>query len=132
MRGLINLCHVYVSLHRSEGFGRGMADAMKMGKAVIATNYSGNTDFTTPDTACMVDYSLIEVNPDDYVHYEPGQIWADPYIEHASSYMKKLFEDSEFYRIKSLLGKEFIDTHYNHHVTGNRFRSRLKEIGVIH
>ena len=46
MLDLIHCCDVYVSLHRAEGFGLGMAEAMKMGKAVIATNYSGNTDFT--------------------------------------------------------------------------------------
>jgi glycosyltransferase involved in cell wall biosynthesis len=63
MLDLIHCCDVYVSLHRAEGFGLGMAEAMKMGKAVIATNYSGNTDFTRGDNACLVDYTLQKVEP---------------------------------------------------------------------
>lgn len=131
MKGLINVCDAYISLHRAEGFGMGMAEAMKMGKAVIATNYSGNTDFTTPETACMVDYKLIDIKPHEYVHYELGQVWADPYVEHAAEYMQKLYNDSEFYKKIASNGKHFIDTYYNHQIIGQRFLDRLKIIGCI-
>lgn len=131
MKGLINVCDVYVSLHRSEGFGMGMAEAMKMGKAVIATNYSGNTDFTNKDTACVVDYKLIDIKPGEYVHYEKGQVWADPYVEHAASHMQKLYSDHEFYSRIALSGKKFIDENYNHKVIGERFAHRLKSLALL-
>ena len=54
--GLMNVCDVFMSLHRSEGVGYSIAESMMLGKPVIATNYSGNTDFTRPDNSCLVDY----------------------------------------------------------------------------
>jgi glycosyltransferase involved in cell wall biosynthesis len=130
MKSLINCCDVYVSLHRSEGFGIGMAEAMKLGKVVISTNYSGNVDFTNKDTACVVDYRLIPVG-DGYVLPDGKSMWADPDIEHAAFYMKKLYTDSEFYNIISHNGKKFIDTHYNYSVIGNKMKQRLKEIKML-
>ena len=53
--GLMNVCDAFVSLHRSEGIGLSIAQSMLLGKPVIATNYSGNTDFTRPDNSCLVD-----------------------------------------------------------------------------
>ena len=67
---------VYVSLHRSEGFGLVMAEAMYLGTPVIATNWSGNTEFMNNDTACMVGYDLIELDK-DYDVFQKGNVWAD-------------------------------------------------------
>ena len=58
MDGLIAGCDCYVSLHRSEGFGLTMAEAMAVGKPVIATAYSGNVDFMNRDNSLLVDYEL--------------------------------------------------------------------------
>jgi glycosyltransferase involved in cell wall biosynthesis len=66
MSQLIGLCDCYVSLHRSEGFGRGPAEAMLQGKPVIATKYSGNTDFMNADTSFLVDYRLVPVAEGEY------------------------------------------------------------------
>ena len=63
---LMKCCDCYVSLHRSEGFGLTMAEAMLLGKPVITTGYSGNMDFTTTETALLVDYKLVPVQPGDY------------------------------------------------------------------
>src|SRR5436305_7216483 len=57
--GLLAACDCYVSLHRSEGLGLTLAEAMLLGKPVIATNYSGNLDFMTPATSRLVDYRLV-------------------------------------------------------------------------
>lgn len=131
IKELIFCCDVYISLHRAEGFGMGMAQAMKMGKPVIATNYSGNTDFTKPETACVVDYKLVPIKPDEFCLYEPGQVWAEPEIEHASEYMKKLYYDNDFYHKTASAGKQFIDQNYNNTLIGQRFLSRLLLLGVI-
>ena len=60
---LIALCDCYVSLHRAEGFGLGPAEAMWLGKPVIATGYSGNLDFMTPTNSLLVDYRLVRSAP---------------------------------------------------------------------
>ncbi len=87
---------VYVSLHRSEGFGLVMAEAMYLGTPVIATNWSGNTEFMNSDTACMVGYDLIELDR-DYDVFKKGNVWADAHVDEAADYMKRLYEDKEFY-----------------------------------
>jgi hypothetical protein len=56
---------------RAEGFGRIIAECMAAGKPVIATAWSGNVEFMTPENACLVDYTLIPVRPGEYAAYEP-------------------------------------------------------------
>ncbi len=129
--GLIQTCNAYVSLHRSEGFGLGMAEAMKMGKPVIATNYSGNTDYMNSKNACLVDYSLIPVKAGEYIHGD-GQIWADPDIEHAAFYLKKLVNDSSFAMSIGRNAKKHIDENYNFRLVGEKYAERLKLLDLIH
>jgi glycosyltransferase involved in cell wall biosynthesis len=74
---LLALCDCFVSLHRSEGFGRGPAEAMLLGKPVIATDYSGTRDFVTKDTAFRVGCELVPVGKDEYPG-ATGQVWAYP------------------------------------------------------
>lgn len=81
---LIELCDVFVSLHRSEGFGLVMAEAMNLGTVCIATNYSANTDFMNKNNSCLVDYKLIPVKSDGYFLYNGDNVWADPDINQAS------------------------------------------------
>ena len=77
----------FVSLHRAEGFGLGMAEAMACGKAVIATGWSGNVDFTRVDNALLVDYQLTELKQ-DAGPYRRGQHWAEPDLDGAAQYMR--------------------------------------------
>ena len=78
--GLFNCCDAFVSLHRAEGFGRTIAEAMLLGKPVVVTNFSGNTDFTNLETAFLVRRPFIPVKKDDY-HFGEGQYWCDPNVE---------------------------------------------------
>ncbi|MBF8253501.1 MAG: Glycosyltransferase [Deltaproteobacteria bacterium] len=89
--GLIAAADCYVSLHRSEGFGYTMAEAMYLGKPVIATGWSGNTDFMSANNSYLVDYSLAKIDA-DYGPYERGQTWADPDIAHAASLMRRVVD----------------------------------------
>ena len=82
---LLNAIDVFVSLHRSEGFGLGMAESMAIGKTVIGTNYSGNLDFMNDENALLVDYTLVPLTPKDAKHnpgleriVDLGSPWADP------------------------------------------------------
>jgi glycosyltransferase involved in cell wall biosynthesis len=99
MNGLLGRADVYVSLHRSEGFGLGLAEAMHLGKPVVATAYSGNMDFTTPENSCLIGYSMRRVTGHDHelyrpaeTLYRPGLIWAEPDVALAARWMRLLYE----------------------------------------
>jgi glycosyltransferase involved in cell wall biosynthesis len=88
---LFAACDGYVSLHRCEGFGLTMAEAMALGKPVVATAYSGNMDFMTASNSYPVDYRLIELDR-DHGPYKRGTHWADPDLDHAAELMRQVFE----------------------------------------
>jgi glycosyltransferase involved in cell wall biosynthesis len=89
---LISFSDAYVSLHRSEGFGLTLSEAMACGKPVIATGYSGNMDFMTTGNSLPVRYNLVELER-DYGPYRKGNVWADPDLDHASELMLRVAED---------------------------------------
>ena len=62
MAGLMAAADIVISLHRSEGFGLVPAQAMALGKPVIATAWSGNLDFMNKDNSALVSYSLVPVH----------------------------------------------------------------------
>jgi glycosyltransferase involved in cell wall biosynthesis len=87
---LIARADVLVSLHRSEGFGLTMAEAMLLGKAVIATNWSGNVDFMTPGTCSLIDFKLIPIVDPDPAYTGLKAAWAEPDTEQAATEMRRL------------------------------------------
>ncbi len=89
--GLIEACDAYVSLHRAEGFGRTLAEAMLYGKPVIATNYSGNADFMHPEFSLPVAYRLVPLQAGDYHFIESGDAasWAEADINDAARQMRR-------------------------------------------
>lgn len=123
--GLQSVCDAYVSLHRSEGLGLGMAECMAQGKPVIATAYSGNLEFMTADNSCLVDYSLIPVRRGDYIDYEPGWHWADADIDHAAYYMRRLLEDPVYRTRLSRRAKADMAARYGHEAVARALRGRL-------
>lgn len=127
---LIAASDAYVSLHRSEGFGRGPAEAMLLGKPVVVTNYSGTADFCRPDNTLLVDYSLVPVEPGSYVA-AAGQVWADPSIEHAARHMRALFEDRSLGPRIGAKGRQTIMEEFSSSAVGRLYRERLAEIGMI-
>lgn len=91
---LIYNCHCYVSMHRAEGFGLTMAEAMYYEKPVIATGYSSNVDFMNVGNSFLVKYDIVKTT-EDYGPYLKGSIWAEPDIYHAASIMKHVFDNYE-------------------------------------
>ncbi|CAB4888006.1 unannotated protein [freshwater metagenome] len=83
-----------VSLHRSEGLGLHCAEAMWLGKPVIATRYSGNLDFMDDDCAALIDYQLVPVRHGGGI-YPPVAVWAEPDTEQAAAWMRRLVGDRE-------------------------------------
>jgi glycosyltransferase involved in cell wall biosynthesis len=92
LAGLMRAADCYVSLHRAEGFGLTIAEAMALGKPVIATNYSGNTDFMTASNSYPVDYRLVPIAR-DHGPYLRGMTWADPDIDQAMTRMREVVDD---------------------------------------
>lgn len=126
---LIHLTDSYVSLHRAEGFGLGLAEAMYLGKPVIGTNWSANIDFMNKDNSCLVDYRLISVGK-DYGPYKAYQHWADPDVEHAAAYMRKLLQNPEFARRIAVEGQRTIQEEFSPQSVGSLIQKRLTYLGL--
>lgn len=127
INSLLYHCDCYVSLHRSEGFGLTMAEAMFYGKPVIATGYSSNLEFMNLNNSFLVSYQLTEI-PLNYGPYKKGSIWANPNINHASFLMKSLFENRQHSETVGKLGAQTIQTLLSPETRGKLIKKRLENI----
>lgn len=126
---LVATCDCYVSLHRSEGFGIGLAEAMYLGKPVVATAYSGNLDFMTPHNSYLVDYELAPIGP-GADPYPPTARWAEPDLDHAAALMREVYEDRDGARERGRLGQEEIRRTHSPHAAGTKMTLRLRTIAA--
>lgn len=127
VNSLTKCVDVVVSLHRAEGFGLVLAEAMLLGTPTIATNWSSNTEFMNEDVACMVDAELITLK-EDMPPFKAGNRWADPDISQAAEYMMKLFEDKAFYRDIAVKAKKHAEEVLGMERASGLMKQRLKEI----
>ena len=127
MKQLFATVDCFVSLHRSEGLGLGMAQAMAFGKPVIATGYSGNMDFTTPKNSLLVNYKLTELDW-DYGVYEKGNFWAEPDVDHAAEQMRWIFNNREAGRELGRRAKTDMQKIMSPETALRQMRQRLGEI----
>lgn len=81
---------VLISLHRAEGFGLVLAEAMQQGLVVMATNWSGNIDFLNSDNGIPVPFVLIPASDSQKTYDHPDMMWAEPDISAAAEALKKL------------------------------------------
>lgn len=125
--GLMQRCDCYVSLHRSEGFGLTIAEAMYLGKPVIATAYSGNVDFMRPENSYAVEYALTEAER-DYGPYRKGWVWADPDVGHAAELMRHVFEHREEAAQRGARAAQHIRQLYSHQAAGELMKARLQRL----
>jgi glycosyltransferase involved in cell wall biosynthesis len=91
-RALIGACDAYVSLHRAEGFGYTMAEAMLAGRPVIATGYSGNLEFMDERNSFLVGHDLVAIPP-GCDPYPAGSVWAEPDLDEAAQLMRRVHDD---------------------------------------
>jgi len=116
---LYRCCDCFVSLHRAEGFGRGLAEALLLDRQVVATAFSGNLDFCSEDRVGLVRSRPVAVGEREYFHGD-GQRWADPDIEHAAEVMRDLYANPK--PIKSAA----VD--FSPSTLGRRYALRLNEL----
>jgi glycosyltransferase involved in cell wall biosynthesis len=127
VHNLIRACDAFVSLHRAEGYGLGLAEAMYLAKPVIGTGYSGNMDFMTPQNSYPVDYTLIPVPEGAYPHAE-NQSWADPDLEDATRKMLKLVDDPTAGRALGAIASRDMRKNFSYRAAGLGYAARLAEI----
>jgi glycosyltransferase involved in cell wall biosynthesis len=126
VKNLVRCCDCFVSLHRSEGYGFGIAEAMVLGKPAIATAFSGNMDFMDPNVSYGIGYSLVPLKEGDYPHYQ-DQVWAEPDWEAAASCMATLMDDPEKGRVIGKRASLHMKT-FSYRTTGLRYADRIETI----
>jgi glycosyltransferase involved in cell wall biosynthesis len=127
VHNLIRCCDAFVSLHRSEGFGLGIAEAMFLGKPAIATAWSGNMTFMTAENSYPIAYALVPVPENAYPHWEI-QEWAEPDADEAAAVMLRLLDEPAHGReIGKIASREMRQT-FSYRAAGLRYAARLKEV----
>jgi glycosyltransferase involved in cell wall biosynthesis len=127
LHNIIKGCDSYVSLHRSEGFGLTLAEAMFFSKPVIATGYSGNLEFMTNENSFLVNYKTTTVDS-KIINYDKNTIWSDPDFEHMSELMKKVKENSDSVKEIAKKGNDTIRNNFSTIKIGNEIKNRLELI----
>jgi SAM-dependent methyltransferase len=120
-------CDAYVSLHRSEGFGIGMAEALLYDKPVIATGYGGNVDFLDESTGYPVAHEIVEVGA-DASPYEPSAHWAEPDLGHAAELMRHVVAHPDEAAERAARGAASLRSEHSPAAAGERMARRLETI----
>lgn len=127
---LYGCCDIFISLHRAEGYGRCLAEALQLGLDLVATNWSGNTDFCRGPLYHPVPYSIEAVKPFDYPYWQ-NQYWAQPDLIKAANILKKVVKK----RIEKGLPEIEISENYQNYFSakkcGLRYKNRLEELNLI-
>jgi hypothetical protein len=123
---LVNACDCFVSLHRAEGFGRGLGEAMALGRLALGTGWSGNTDFMDADNALLVRHTMRPVKANEYPHHK-NQSWAEPDISHACDLLRPVLANPA--RGRAMAGHAQADVLRTHgdRAIGLRVLGRLEE-----
>ncbi len=123
-------CDVFVSLHRSEGFGLAVAECMFLGKPVISTDWSATAEYVTPQNGCPVRAPLVALEQ-NHGPYAKGSTWAEPDTAHAADYMRRLFQDRTWAANLGSAARITMETRFAPGVIGARYRRRLESIATF-
>jgi len=130
MDRLIASTDVFVSLHRSEGFGFGAAEAIAAGKVVVATDYGGTTDFVNEDTGYPVGYRLDRVPPGAYLDTD-HQWWATPDHDAAVAALRAIANDLSTADLRAKRGFELLREQHSPAAVGVAVAAALAEAGAL-
>jgi glycosyltransferase involved in cell wall biosynthesis len=120
-------CDCYVSLHRSEGFGMTIAEAMAYGRPVIATGYGGCLDFLDSSTGFPVAWRPGRV-PEGTPVYPAGGAWAEPDIEHAAALMAQVAGEPAMAAAQGARARQRIAQHHSPQAVG---RAAVRALGEL-
>ncbi|WP_084420410.1 glycosyltransferase family 4 protein [Henriciella litoralis] len=124
-------CDAYISLHRSEGFGMNIAEALQLGKPVVATDYSGSTDYLNSSNGYPVEFTLVPVRPGEYPQ-SAGQVWADPSVEHAAELLKAIVANPGEASEKGASGKKAVETKLSSAAVASIVQAHYERIQAEH
>jgi glycosyltransferase involved in cell wall biosynthesis len=124
---LMSHCDAYVSLHRAEGLGLTMSEAMCLGKPVIATAYSGNVDFMDDTSAFLVPWQPVKIGSGS-APYSPTATWAEPSLDIAATHMWAVCNDPERARSIGAAAQLKLADEFSAEACGIRMRDRLDVI----
>jgi glycosyltransferase involved in cell wall biosynthesis len=125
---MIAAADCFVSLHRSEGFGIPLAEAMLLEKPVIATRYGGSLEFMTDENSYLVNWTSVAVGEGAYP-YSPEAVWAEPDLDHAASLMRNVFESQAEARQKGQTARRDVLKRHSPAVAGAIMGQRLS---IVH
>lgn len=125
-KNLVRCCDCFLSLHRSEGFGRGPAEAMFFGKPVVATGWSGNMEYMNDEVSFPVGFDLISVGQGEYPCWQ-NQRWADPKVSDAVSALLRIIDEPALARTVGERARIHMQRNFSDRVLGLRYRERVRE-----
>lgn len=121
-------CDVFISPHRSEGFGLILAECMARGKPVIATGYSGNLEFMSAENSFLSPFSLVDVPPGAYPHGE-NQVWAEPDLDYFVDSLRLIYDKPGLAKQRASLARENIESRFSPDVVGRAMAKAISEMG---
>lgn len=120
-------CDCFVSLHRSEGFGFAVAEAMYLGKPVIATDWSATSEYLNATNGAPVPATLVTLEK-NHGPYAKGQTWANPDLDAAARWMQRLFSDRALGERLGAAARATIEREFSLKAIGARYQRRLEAI----
>jgi glycosyltransferase involved in cell wall biosynthesis len=124
---LLASCDCYVSLHRSEGHGLPIAEAMASGKPVVATAYGGNTEFMTAENSYLIAWRPVAVG-EGVEHYPARARWAEPDLEQAALALRAVRADPVGARTRGARARAGVTRALSPHATGAKMSRRLQAL----
>jgi glycosyltransferase involved in cell wall biosynthesis len=129
MAALIQHADAVVSLHRAEGFGFTPAEAMALGKPVIATRYSGNLDYMDDNNSFLVDAALVTIGEHGGPYPQEGH-WAEPDLDQAAALMRRVVENPDEARARGARAAQDMAERWSPAAAGAIMRTRLEATGA--
>lgn len=129
LTALMETCDCFVSLHRSEGFGRNIAECMLLKKPVIVSNFSGNLDFTQSDNSFLVSGKLIDIDKNSFIRGVKKGVWFDADIDSAVAQMRNVYINRETAHAVALKGYETVSTRHSYVSVGKLYLEFLHSRG---
>lgn len=131
MLSLIRGADCVVSCHRAEGFGYFLAYGLSYARPVIATDYSGSTDFVTPETGWPVAWRPREVAPGESILPVKDAIWADIDVDALAEAMRSVIHRPEEAARRAATGQTLMERDYSLAALAARYRARLEALGIV-